>query len=166
MWLRIQPLKVAMVKGLMRRVLGPGMGPREFPSTETRKVTGWEDDADDCSLEPLRNVSTWYLDSSHRHVKICLSFLEKDLATGRASSWVFFPSLFLSFSLLCLKSFAVQWHELGSEKNNLGKMSRPYNLFIMALGSVLSFRLSLAPTKEIPFSPWQCPFDSLLFLAH
>ena len=53
MWLRIQPLKVAMVMGLMRRVLGLGMGPGEFPSTETRKVTGWEDDANDFSLEPL-----------------------------------------------------------------------------------------------------------------
>ena len=53
MWLRIQPLEVAMVMGLMRRVLGLGMGPGEFPSTETRKVTGWEDDANDFSLEPL-----------------------------------------------------------------------------------------------------------------
>ena len=56
MWLRIQTLKVAMVMRLMRMVLGPGMEPSEFPSTETRKVTGWEDDAIDFSLEPPRNA--------------------------------------------------------------------------------------------------------------
>ena len=62
------------------------------------------------------------------HVQIPLSFLEKKLATGRA---------FGSFLCLCLKSFAILWHELGSKENNLGKMARPYNLSIMALGRCL-----------------------------
>lgn len=126
------------------------MGPSEFPSTETRKVTGWEDETIDFSLEPLRNtVSTWYLDSPHWHVKIHLSFLEKDLATGRASNRVFFPSLFFSFSILCLKWFAVQWHELGSGKNNLGKCQGLiiYLFWPQALSSRFGYLL-LLPRKS------------------
>lgn len=53
MWLRIGPLKVAMVTQLMRT----GLEPSEFPRTETGRVTGREDDTMCFSLEPLGNAA-------------------------------------------------------------------------------------------------------------
>lgn len=134
MWLRIHSLKVAMVTRLIRMVWRLGLEPSEFPSTEAGKVTGWKDDATDFSLESPGNtvfpLQPWCPGSPYWHVKIHLSFLEEDTATGRA----FGQCLLRSPSLLCLKSFAILWHELRPGQNNLGKMSRPYNWSIMALG--------------------------------
>lgn len=94
-----------MVMLLMRMVLvGLGLEPSEFPRTETGRATGWEDDTIYFSIEPpskccVSTISVMLELSILTHENMS-SFLEKELATGRARSLAHSLSLSLPNHLL------------------------------------------------------------------